>query len=136
MENLIPLAQYAKELGKSPANARQMIARGSLKTAVKVGRDWMIDPSEPWPDRRLKAKDVFTAEAKGLPAAERRAMLKLEQAKEYSGWRAYPDTCSAIFDNIPDDMFDRYTARQLGEIAALLKQVYDKGVQYGREHGE
>ena len=133
---MITLTEYAKIHGKKPDNARQMIARGSLKTAVKVGRDWMIDPSEPWPDRRLKAKDVFTAEAKGLPAAERRAMLKLEQAKEYSGWRAYPDTCSAIFDNISDDMFDCYTARQLGEIAALLKQVYDKGVQYGREHSE
>lgn len=52
---------------------------------------------------------------------------KLKKAMEYSGWSIYPSTCEAIFDNIPADWFDRYTAKQLGEIAALLKVVYDKG---------
>lgn len=52
---------------------------------------------------------------------------KLKKAMEYSGWRRYPSTCEAIFANIPADWYDRYTAKQLGEIAALLKTVYDKG---------
>ena len=64
-------------------------------------------------------------------------VLKLEQAKEISGWRQYPSTCEAIFQNVLDaGMFDRYSAMQLGEIAAMLKKVYDKGVAYGREHPE
>lgn len=75
----------------------------------------------------MKASEIFTQEADVLTAEERRHILKLEKAKEYSGWRAYPSTCSAIFENIPEDMFERYTAKQLGEIAALIKKAYDKG---------
>lgn len=76
----------------------------------------------------LRAKDVFDKMAyRDLTAEERRQILKWEQAKEYSGWRRYPSTCEAIFANIPADWYDRYTAKQLGEIAALLKVVYDKG---------
>lgn len=52
--SLIPLAEYARRLGKDPANARQMAARGSFETAQKLGRDWVIDSEEPWPDRRRK----------------------------------------------------------------------------------
>lgn len=51
---LVALADYARNLGKDPANARQMAGRGSFRTAVKIGRDWLIDPDEPWPDRRRK----------------------------------------------------------------------------------
>ena len=137
MTNLIPLAEYARNLGKNPDNARQLANRGAFKTAQKIGRDWMVDPAEKWPDRRLKSKDVFTREgAKALTAEERRFYLKVEQAKEYSGWRNYPSTCSAIFENIPEEWWSKYTAKQIGEIAALLKVVYDKGVQYGRDHAE
>ena len=137
MTNLIPLTEYARNLGKSPDNARQLANRGAFKTAKKVGRDWMVNPSEKWPDRRLKSKDVFTKEgAEALTAEERRFYLKVEQAKEYSGWRNYPSTCSAIFENIPEEWWNKYTAKQIGEIAALLKAVYDKGVQYGRDQAE
>lgn len=52
---LIPLKEYAERLGKNPANARQLAGRGSFKTVQKMGRDWMIDDSEPWPDRRVKS---------------------------------------------------------------------------------
>lgn len=61
---------------------------------------------------------------------------KAIRAQKASGWDRYPDTCAAIFANIPEEMADRYTAAQIGEIAALLKKVYDKGVLYGREHPE
>lgn len=52
---LIPLAEYARRLGKNPANARQKAGRGSFETARKLGRDWVIEDSEPWPDRRIKS---------------------------------------------------------------------------------
>lgn len=134
----ITLAEYARRHGRALATVRQKAYRGGFKTARRVGRDWFIDEDEPYTDRRSKltAGQVFTREWALLDAEERRRSLKLEQAKEYSGWRQYPDTCAAIFANIPDEMFDKYTAAQLGEIAAMLKQVYDKGVAYGREHPE
>ena len=50
----IPLKEYAERLGKSPDNARQLVRRNSFKTAEKLGRQWFIDPTEPWPDRRVK----------------------------------------------------------------------------------
>ena len=50
---LIPLAEYATQHGKAPANARQMVKRGSFQTVQKIGRDWLIDSEEPWPDRRV-----------------------------------------------------------------------------------
>lgn len=56
---------------------------------------------------------------------------KWSKAIKSSGWSRYPDTCQAIFANIPSEWGDRYTAEQLGEIAALLKVVYDKGTAHG-----
>ncbi|KAA3404026.1 hypothetical protein F1904_12210 [Akkermansia muciniphila] len=50
----IPLKEYAERLGKNPDNARQLVRRGSFETAEKIGRQWFIDPTEPWPDRRVK----------------------------------------------------------------------------------
>lgn len=52
---MITLKQYAEMHGRNPASCRQMAGRGSFKTAKKIGRDWMIDPSEPYPDRRVKS---------------------------------------------------------------------------------
>lgn len=52
---LISLVEYAERHGKNPANARQMAARGSFQTARKIGRNWVIEDDEPWPDRRLKS---------------------------------------------------------------------------------
>ena len=52
---LIPLADYARRNGRDPATARQMAARGGFKTVQKIGRNWVIDDAEPWPDRRVKS---------------------------------------------------------------------------------
>lgn len=51
---LIPLADYARKNGRDPATARQMALRGGFQTAQKIGRDWLIDDQEPYPDRRVK----------------------------------------------------------------------------------
>lgn len=51
---LISLTEYARLNGRNPATARQMALRGGFRTARKVGRDWMIDSEEPYPDKRRK----------------------------------------------------------------------------------
>lgn len=56
---LISLVEYAERNGKAPANARQMAARGSFQTARKIGRNWVIEDSEPWPDRRVKTGEYI-----------------------------------------------------------------------------
>ena len=123
----ISLNEYAAKHGRLYNTVLQKAVRGGFTTAKKIGRGWVIDSEEPYTDNRLRAKDVFSAEAETLDASTRSRILKLEQAKQYSGWRNSPDTCSAIFANIPEDWLDRYTAQQLGEIAALIKKIYDKG---------
>lgn len=52
---LISLAEYAKAHGRDAATARQMALRGGFETARKIGRNWVIEDTEPWPDRRVKS---------------------------------------------------------------------------------
>lgn len=52
---LVPIALYASMHGLNPATVRQKCIRGGWKTAVKVGRDWFIDPEEPHADLRKKS---------------------------------------------------------------------------------
>lgn len=59
---LISLAEYARRNGRSPATARQMALRGGFRTARKVGRDWMIDSEEPYPDKRRKTMQMSVHE--------------------------------------------------------------------------
>ena len=78
--------------------------------------------------KKLTMKSIMTKEAyEGLSAEERRHLLKVEQAKECSGWRSYPDTCSKLLEYIPEDWWSKYTAEHIGEVMALLKTAYDKG---------
>jgi hypothetical protein len=125
----ITLAEYARRHHKDPSTVRQKAISGGFNTARKLNaRTWVIDENEPYIDNRFTQKSILTKEAfETLPDEHRSRIVKMEQAKQYSGWRSYPSTCQAIFDNIPTEWFDRYTAKQLGEIAALLKKVYDKG---------
>ena len=55
-ERLISVSDYAKVHGRCDRQVRYLIARGRLKTACKIGRDWLIDRSEPYPeDARIKS---------------------------------------------------------------------------------
>ncbi len=54
-ERLISLAEYAEKHDRNPASVRQMALRGGFKTARKIGRNWVIDENEPYPDRRIKS---------------------------------------------------------------------------------
>lgn len=51
---LISLAEYAEKNDKCQESARKMAQRGGFETARKIGRNWVIDSEEPWPDRRVK----------------------------------------------------------------------------------
>lgn len=52
---IILLKEYAERLGKNSVVAAQKAARGSFRTAQKIGRQWFIDENEPWPDARVKS---------------------------------------------------------------------------------
>ena len=56
---LISLAEYAERHGKCQESARKMAHRGGFQTAQKVGRNWVIDSEEPWPDRRVKTGEYI-----------------------------------------------------------------------------
>lgn len=87
--------------------------------------------------RKLKAKDIFTREAyECLTAEERRYTLKVEQAKEYSGWRAYGTTMSRLLERIPDEWWGVYSAQHIGEVMAMLKRAYDDGHASGLDKGQ
>ncbi|MBQ8708185.1 MAG: hypothetical protein IJ523_08865 [Succinivibrionaceae bacterium] len=49
---LVPLVEYAKTHGKAQVTVRQMAARGGFKTAQKIGKNWVIDSDEPYPEDR------------------------------------------------------------------------------------
>lgn len=51
---LISLADWARKNGMAGSTARQKALRGGFKTAVKVGRDWLIDEDEERIDLRYK----------------------------------------------------------------------------------
>lgn len=86
---------------------------------------------------QLKMRDTLTKEAyEALTAEERRHILKVEQAKECSGWRRYPTTCSKLVDRIPSEWWSTYSAQHIGEIMALLKSAHDDGITYGRTHAD
>lgn len=84
--------------------------------------------------KKLRMKDTLSREAyDALTAEERRKIMKVEQAKECSGWRNYPTTCSRLLDRIPDEWFAKYPAEHIGEVMAMLKVAYDDGKGEGAE---
>ena len=89
--------------------------------------------------KKLKMSELFTKEAYGeggLTAEERRRELKIQQALEYSGWRPYGTTASKLIQRIPEEWWEKYTAKHIGETMAMLKRAFDDGVNFGREHND
>lgn len=53
---VITLTEYARRRGIQLSTAQQRARRGCYVTAVKLGRDWLIDEEdEPYIDRRIKS---------------------------------------------------------------------------------
>ena len=86
---LISLTEYARSRAKSPATVRQMALRSGFKTAQKIGRDWVIDDQEPYPDRRVKT---------GKYKDWRTKMLKFNEASIENLSRASHDESNQDFN--------------------------------------
>ena len=54
IEDLIPIGEYARLIGRDPANMRRRASNGGFRTARKIGHVWMIDRNEPLIDRRVR----------------------------------------------------------------------------------
>lgn len=52
---LISSAQYADKHGKARRTVSQMCKNGGFTTARKIGRNWVIEEGEPYPDKRVKS---------------------------------------------------------------------------------
>lgn len=52
---LVSLAEYATLHGKSSDTVRRMAERGALKTAQKIGRNWVVDNEEIYPVKKRNA---------------------------------------------------------------------------------
>lgn len=51
---MITLKKYAENHSRELSGLRRKAINHGFKTAVKVGRDWMIDSDEPLIDNRVK----------------------------------------------------------------------------------
>lgn len=140
---LAEVGMKQKELAElSGVNIRQInsLATGASRLENTTGKnllaiasalgmtveELMLDHGEP------SAKIALTNEADELPFGERVAILKHEKAKDYSGWRRYPTTCSRLVDRIPSDWWDKYSARHIGEVMRILERAYSDGLDMGR----
>ncbi len=52
---LITIKEYAERNGLTHDNVRHKCQRGAYKTAVKLGRDWLISEEEVDRDHRVKS---------------------------------------------------------------------------------
>lgn len=99
----------------------------SIASALNMtAEELMSENSDP------PAKVSFTSETDDLSPEEKRSILKVEHAKDYSGWRRYPTTCGKLLDRIPDDWWNKYSARHIGEVMRLLEKAYSEGLDSGR----
>ena len=55
LENMIPIAEYAKRIGKATITVADKCRRGSLPGARKVGRDWFVPADAEYPDLRIRS---------------------------------------------------------------------------------
>ena len=55
MGKTISLAEYARQRGIPLSTAQQRARRGCYVTAVKLGRDWLLDEEDEPVDRRIKS---------------------------------------------------------------------------------
>ena len=103
---LISLTEYAAQHGKANSSARQMALRGGFKTAQKIGRNWVIDSDEPWPDHRIKSGKYIKSEGKQMCRRMTRTIDETDlysdiQFPDFSSWEnpEIEDMCLSIYRN-------------------------------------
>ena len=55
LKNMIPIAEYAKKIGRATLTVADKCRRGNLPGAVKIGRDWFVPADAEYPDYRVKS---------------------------------------------------------------------------------
>ncbi|MCL2842906.1 MAG: DNA cytosine methyltransferase [Oscillospiraceae bacterium] len=56
---LVSLAEYAALHGRSPDTLRRLAEKGAFSTAKKIGRNWVVDKTEPYPVRKRVNKNTL-----------------------------------------------------------------------------
>ena len=64
LENMIPIAEYARRIGKATTTVADKCRRGNLPGAVKIGRDWFVPKDAEYPDYRVKSGKYINARRK------------------------------------------------------------------------
>ena len=64
LEDLIPIAEYARKIGKATISVADKCRRGSLPGACKIGRDWFVPKDAEYPDLRVKNGNYIGARKK------------------------------------------------------------------------
>jgi transcriptional regulator with XRE-family HTH domain len=96
------------------------INKASSETIYKLAQALSCDSSE--------LLTIFNVDLMDeLSESEKNDIIKREQAEKYSGFKAYPGTCSSTFNFIPNDMFERLSAKELGEVAKVINAAYQAG---------
>ena len=54
LDSMIPIAEYARKIGKATITVADKCRRGNLPGAVKIGRDWFVPRDAEYPDYRYK----------------------------------------------------------------------------------
>lgn len=87
--------------------------------------------------RLLSTRDVLTQEGyDATTPAERRAMVKAEQVREYSKLGRYQTTYERLAERIPSEWWAIYSAEHLADIIDLLERAYSDGVTAGKTKRE
>ena len=64
LENRIPIAEYAKRIGKATITVADKCRRGNLPGARKIGRDWFVPKDAAYPDYRIKSGNYIGSRKK------------------------------------------------------------------------
>lgn len=64
LNDMIPIAEYARRIGKATITVADKCRRGNLPGAVKLGRDWFVPKDAEYPDLRIKSGKYIDARRK------------------------------------------------------------------------
>ena len=64
LEDMIPIAEYARKIGKATITVADKCRRGALPGAQKIGRDWFVPKDAEYPDYRVKSRKYIDARKK------------------------------------------------------------------------
>ena len=64
LKDMIPIAEYARKIGKATITVADKCRRGALPGAMKIGRDWFVPADAEYPDLRIRSGKYIDARKK------------------------------------------------------------------------